>query len=121
MPVEDHSRPPDELLRVACSLREGRLTPIVETDDGFYFAKVRRRSRAWRVPFRRVARQLREEIEQERLSAARRAALEQLRQNARIRVSPDAIAALVVERSPRPSPAPDSLHPPTPPGLTEDS
>jgi hypothetical protein len=116
-------RPPEELLRVACSLREGRLSPIVETADGFYFAKVRRRSRAWRVPFRRVARQLRDEIEQERLSSARRAALEQLRQSAQIRISPEAIAALVIESSPQRSSAHDSLHPPSPPGLslTEDS
>jgi hypothetical protein len=96
------------------------LTPIIETAEGFYVAKVRRRTRAWRIPFARIQRELRQDIERERHDEARRAVSKQLRRDARVRVSPAAIAAFVSPREPEVI-ASDLAHPPGPPGFSEDS
>jgi hypothetical protein len=113
-------RPAPELLAAACDLREGRLTPVIETEEGFFIAKVRRRTRAWRLPFAKVARQIQEDLERERFEAARHAESERLRRRARIRTSPGAIASLVVPGAPMRNVA-DPRAPPAPPGFSEES
>jgi hypothetical protein len=113
-------RPAPELLAAACELREGRLTPVIETEEGFFIAKVRRRTRAWRLPFAKVARQIAEDLERERFEAARRAESERLRRRARVRTSPEAIASLVVPGEPTRDVA-DPRAPPSPPGFSEES
>jgi hypothetical protein len=125
----EHSRPqqgqaagpPPSLIAAACELREGRLTPVIETEDGFFVAKVRRRTRAWKTPYARVARTLREDLERERFEAARRRESERLRERARIRLGPEAIASLVVPGAPSSLAVEEPAGPPRPPGLSEDS
>lgn len=117
---EPGTRPPAEVLRAACGLREGRLTPIIETETGFYVAKLRRKSRAWRIPLVRVEREIRADLERERLESARRRESQRLVELARVAVSPQAIAELVTPSAPATT-TPGRSGPPLPPGHLGDA
>lgn len=119
--VAKSAGPPAELLAAACKLREGRLTPVIEVEEGFFIAKVRRRTRAWKIPYAKIAGTLREDMERERFEAARRRESDRLRARARIRLGQEAIASLVVQSAPSSLVAEEPAGPPRPPGLSEDS
>lgn len=112
--------PPDALLDASCALRAGRLTPVVETPDAFYVGKTREKSRAWRKPFARVAREIRSDLERERFETARRRESDRLRRRANVRIGLDAIAALVTSSTPEEESAVGHHGPPLPPGAWEE-